>query len=101
MKIKKNDNVIILSGKDKGKKGKVLRSLPKDNRLIVEGVNIAKKRQKPRKVGQKGQVLNYSLPVDASNVLVVCSSCGKGVRIGYKMVADKKVRICKKCNREI
>lgn len=101
MKIKKNDNVIILSGKDKGKKGKVLKSLPKEERLIVEGVNVAKKRQKPRKVGQKGQVLNYSLPVNASNVLIVCSSCGKGVKVGFKMVAGKKVRICKKCDREI
>lgn len=101
MKIKKNDNVIILSGKDKGKKGKVLKSLPKEDRLIVEGVNVAKKRQKPRKVGQKGQVLNYSLPVNASNVLIICSGCGKGVRVGFKMVAGKKVRICKKCDREI
>lgn len=101
MKVKKNDNVIILSGKDRGKKGKVLRSMPKDGLVIVEGVNLAKKRQKARKAGQKGQVINYSLPVKVSNVALFCANCGKGVRVGLKLIGDKKVRVCRKCGREI
>lgn len=101
MKVKKNDIVIVSSGKDKGKKGKVLRSFPATERILVEGVNLLKKRQKSKKQGQKGQTLSFPTPIKASSVKVFCSSCGVGVRIGAKMVGDKKVRICKKCGREI
>ncbi len=101
MKIKKNDMVTISSGKDKGKKGKVLRSFPKQGTVIVEGINLAKKRQKAKKTGQKGQTMAFALPVKSSSVKIFCVSCSAGVRVGYKMVGDKKVRICKKCGREV
>lgn len=101
MIVKKNDNVIILSGKDKGKKGKVVRSLPKDNAVVVEGANLLKKRQKAKKAGQKGQTLSVAMPIKASAVMLFCGNCGKGVRAGFNKIADKKVRVCKKCNKEI
>ena len=100
MKIKKNDNVIILTGKDKGKKAKVLVSYPKEGKILVEGVNMLKRRQKPKKSGQKGQVLAVAMPINMGNVSVWCENCGKGVRTGSKVIAGKKVRVCKKCDKE-
>ena len=101
MKIKKGDNVIVLAGKSRGVKGKVARSLPADNKVIVEGANIAKRRQKPRKQGEKGQVLERAMPIAISNIALFCSACGKGVRVGYKLTGKQKVRICRSCEREI
>ena len=100
MKIKKGDQVLIISGKDRGKKGKVLKVLPKERRVVVEGVNLRKKHQKPKKTGEKGQVLTLPGPIDISNVKIICSKCGKTTRIGYEMMGDKKIRICKKCGQE-
>lgn len=101
MRIKKGDTVLIISGKDKGKKGKVLKSLPKDGRILVEGINLRKKHQKPRKAGEKGQIVEMPIPVSVSNVKIVCPKCGKAVRIGSKIEGQKKYRICKKCDQEI
>ena len=101
MKIKKNDNVIVITGKDRGKQAKVLRVLREEDKVLVEGVNLKKKRQRPRKEGEKGQTIDMSHPVHISNVLLYCSSCGKGVRLGVKVNGSKKVRICKKCSKEI
>ena len=107
MKIIKGDNVVIISGKDRAKTGKVLKALPKDGRIVVEGVNIAKKSQKPRQQGQKGQFVSLPKSIDVSNVKIVCSKCGKAARVGYKVVSAqggserKTVRICKKCLVEI
>lgn len=107
MKIIKGDNVLIISGKDRTKTGKVLRSFPKEDRIVVEGVNIAKKSQKPRKQGQQGQIVSLPRPINVSNVKLICPKCGKAVRVGYKIIAqdnakDKKTaRICKKCLAEI
>jgi len=101
MKIKKNDNVIVASGKEKGKKGKVLKVFPAKETVIIEGINLSKRRQKARKSGQKGQTLNKAMPVKASAVRVFCGNCNKGARAGYKMIGDKKVRICRKCEKEI
>jgi large subunit ribosomal protein L24 len=101
MKIKKGDNVIVLAGKSRGVKGKVARALPSDNKVIVEGANMAKRRQKPRKQGEKGQVLERAMPIAISNVALFCSACGKGVRVGYKISGENKVRICRGCEREI
>lgn len=101
MKIKKNDNVIILTGKDRGKQGKVLRVLTEDNKVLVEGMNLKKKHQRPRKQGEKGQVIDMSHPIHVSNVALYCTSCGKGVRMGAKLNGKKKVRVCKKCGKEI
>ncbi|MFA6476262.1 MAG: 50S ribosomal protein L24 [Candidatus Paceibacterota bacterium] len=102
MKIKKNDNVVIITGKDRGKQGKVLRVLAEDEKVLVEGMNLRKKHQKPRKEGDKGQMIDMPHPIHISNVALYCSSCGKGVRMGAKMAdGKKKVRVCKKCGKEI
>ena len=101
MKIHKGDTVLIISGKDRGKKGKVLKVLPKENKILVESVNLKKKHQRPKKSGEKGQVITKPAPIDASNVKIICSKCGKAARLGYKIVDEKKYRICKKCGQEI
>ena len=101
MKLKKGDTVLIISGKDKGKKGKILRVLPNDKKIMVEGVFIMKKHVGPRRQGEKGQRLEIPGYIDASNAKLVCPKCGKAVRTGYKIMEDKKYRICKKCNQEI
>jgi large subunit ribosomal protein L24 len=101
MKFKKGDNVIIVTGKDKGKKGKIQRVLPKTGKVVVEGLNMYKKNQRPRKTGEKGSIINVAMPMDASNVMIVDSKTGKGSRIGKKKVGDKFVRIAKKSNQEI
>ena len=102
MKIKKDDKVIILSGKYKNKKGKVLKVIPKDGRIIVEGVNIVKKHRRPKKQGEKGQRIEVASPIDISNAMLICPKCGKNTRVGYKVLENKeKVRVCKKCEQEI
>lgn len=101
MKIRKNDQVFIISGKDRGKRGKVLQSFPKEGKIIVEGANIKKKHVRPQKAGEKGQIVEKSSPFHVSNVKIICSKCKKTTRIGYKIVEGKKFRICKKCGQEI
>lgn len=101
MKLRKNDYVVIITGKDKGKRGKVIRVLPKENKIVVEGLNILKKHQRPRRSGEKGQILKIAMPVDASNVMIVDPKTEKGSRIGKKMLGDKLVRITRKSNQEI
>ena len=101
MKIKKDDKVIVLSGKDKGKQGKVLSADPKAMKVVVEGVNVATKHQKPMKQGQDGGIIKVETPIYVNKVQLVCSACGKGVRAGYKFVDGKKVRVCKKCGAEV
>ena len=101
MKIKKDDKVVVLSGKDKGKMGKVLVADPKGMKVIVEGVNVATKHQKPQKQGQDGGIIKVETPIYVSKVQLVCDKCGKGVRVGYKFVDGKKVRVCRKCGAEI
>lgn len=100
MNIKKGDNVIISTGKDKGKKGKVLKAIPSEGRLVVEGVNLRKKRQRPRRSGEKGQVIEMPHPINVGNAMLFCNSCGKGVRIAAKVIKNKKVRVCVKCSKE-
>jgi len=101
MKIHKNDQVLIISGKDRGKKGKVLAVFPKEAAVVVEGSNIRKKHVKPKRSGEKGQVVETPAPIAVSNVKLICPKCGKLTRVGYKIVEDKKYRICKKCGGEI
>jgi len=101
MKIKKNDQVLIISGKDRLKKGKVLEVFPKYDKVMVEGVNIRKKHVKPKKSGEKGQVVEMSSPISISNVKLICPKCSKLTRVGYKTTENKKYRICKKCGIEI
>jgi large subunit ribosomal protein L24 len=101
MKIKKEDTVLIISGKDKGKKGKVFESFPSEGRIMVEGANLRKKHQKPKKQGEKGQIISLPGKISVSNVKIICPKCSKPARIGYKLNGKNKVRICKKCNQEI
>lgn len=101
MKIKKNDLVLIISGKDKGRTGKILDFFKKEGKVLVEGINLMKKHQKPKKSGEKGQIIQLSKPIDASNVKLICPKCGKASRVGCKIVEKKKYRICKKCGGEI
>ena len=101
MNIKKDDKVIVLSGKDKGKQGKILTADPKAEKVIVEGVNVATKHQKPRKQGEEGGIIKVETPIYASKVQLVCPKCGKATRVGHKIVDGKKVRVCKKCGAEI
>ncbi len=102
MKIKKGDQVLITLGKDKGKKGTVLRVLPKEEKIIVENINILKKHTKPRKSGEKkGQIIQFPGKIFASKVKIICSKCGIATRVGYKISEGKKYRVCKKCKQEI
>ena len=101
MNIKKNDTVIVLSGKDKGKKGKVLAAMPKENKVVVEGVNVATCHTKPRKQGETGGIVKKETPIRACKVALYCDKCGKGVRVGFKVEDGKKTRICRKCGAEI
>ncbi len=101
MKLKKGDTVLIISGKDRGKKAKVLDIWPKDMRAVVEGVNLRKKHVKPKKSGEKGQIVQLPGGVDISNIKLICSKCGKATRVGYKISTKNKFRVCKKCGQEI
>jgi len=101
VKIKKGDNVLIISGKDKGRTAKVLKAFPKEFKVLVDGINLKKKHVRPRREGEKGQVVNVPTPLDISNVKMVCSKCGKSARVAYQINEDKKTRICKKCGQEI
>ena len=100
-KIKKNDQVKILSGKDRGKTGKVSRVLPEAGKATVEGLNLVKKHVRPRKQGEKGQRVSVPAAIDMSNLMIVCPKCSKASRIGYKLGGKEKFRICKKCGSEI
>ena len=101
MKIRRDDIVLITSGKDKGKRGKVVRALPKEEKIVVEGINVRKKHVRPKRSGEKGQVVQKPAPLHISNAKLICPKCSKAVRIGYKVEAGKKYRICKKCKQEI
>ena len=97
MKVKKNDNVLILTGKDEGKTGKVLVAIPKEGKVVVDGVNVQKKHKKARSAQDVSEIKSQCGPIDASNVMVICPKCGKATRVAYKIEGDKKVRVCKKC----
>lgn len=97
MKIKKNDNVLILTGKDSGKTGKVLRALPADNKIVVDGINVQKKHKKARSAKETSGIVEQAGAIDASNALVICPACGKAARVGYSIENGKKVRVCGKC----
>ena len=110
MHVKSKDTVIVISGKDKGKKGKVSAAFPKLNRVTVEGVNVVTKHQKARNQMQPGGIIHKEMPIDASNVMLVCPKCGKPARVSHKVTqtADDNgkmhrsmIRVCKKCGAEI
>ena len=101
MSIKKGDLVVVLSGKDKGKQGKILEVMPKSSKVIVEKVNVVSRHTKPRKQGEEGGIIQKEAPIYACKVQTVCPKCGKATRIAHKIEGDKKVRVCKKCGAEI
>ena len=101
MNIKRDDKVVVLSGKDKGKQGKVIKADPKAMKVIVEGVNVATKHQKPRKQGEEGGIFKVETPIYSSKVQLVCPKCGKATRVAHKITDGKKTRVCKKCGAEI
>ena len=101
LKIKKNDKVVVLSGKDKGKQGKVLGTVPSERKVVVEGVNTVTCHIKPRKQGEEGGIVKRESAIYASKVQVVCPKCGKGTRVAMKLADGKKVRVCKHCGAEL
>lgn len=101
LKIKKNDKVVVLSGKDKGKTGKVLEVSPKEGKIIVEDINIVTKHVKPRREGEAGGIMKVPGAMYASKVMLYCSKCKKPTRIAHKVSGDSKVRVCKHCGAEL
>ena len=101
MKICKGDTILITAGKDRGRKAKVITVYPKKMRIVAEGINLKKKHVKPKKSGEKGQIVELPAPFDVSNAKIICPKCGKASRVGYKIERGKKYRICKKCGQEI
>jgi large subunit ribosomal protein L24 len=99
--IKKGDNVIVISGVDKGKTGKVVRAFPASGKVLIEGVNLKKRHQRKTRENQKGQIIEKALPIDASKVMIIDLSSGKRTRIGSKMVGGKKVRVSVKSGKEL
>ena len=102
MSIKKGDTVVVLSGKDKGKKGQVIAVLPQDGKVVVEKINMVSRHTKPRKQGDQGGIIQKEAPLYACKVQRVCPKCDQATRPAHKILADgKKVRVCKKCGAEI
>ncbi len=101
MRIRKGDQVKILSGKDRGKTGKVTRVDSKEGKAIVDGLNLIKRHTRPKKQGEKGQRITIAAPVSLSSLMLVCPKCSKPARVGVKKSGEKKFRICKKCKSEL
>lgn len=101
LKIKKGDRVVVLSGKDKGKEGVVQSALPREGKVVVEGVNTAKRHRKARSATEAGGIIEIDKPIDVSNVAVISPSDGKPTRVGYQVVDGKKVRVCKRTGAEL
>ena len=101
MRIKKGDNIIVISGKDRGKQGKIIKVLPNNEKVIVGNINLKKKHQRPKTGGKKGEKIEAPRPIPSSTVALVCKNCGKPTRAGRQILPDgKKIRICKKCGLE-
>jgi large subunit ribosomal protein L24 len=110
MHVHSKDQVVVISGQEKGKRGKITAAFPKDNKVVVEGVNMATKHQKARNAMQPGGIIHKEMPIDASNVMLICPKCGQAVRVSHKIVMAegengqqkrKMIRVCKKCQAEI
>lgn len=102
MKIRKEDNVLVIAGKDKGKKGKIRFAYPKDNRVLVEGVNMIKTHSRARQQVRQAGLIEREAPIALSKVMLVCTRCNKPTRVGYKVLDDgRKVRICRSCKEAI
>ena len=101
MNIKKNDTVVVLSGKDRGKKGKVLGTVPADAKVVVEGINMVTCHVKPRRQGEEGGIVKREAAIASCKVQVVCPKCGKATRVAHKIEDGKKTRVCKHCGAEL
>ena len=110
MHIRSKDTVVVITGKDKGKEGKVLTAFPKTGKVVVEGVAIATKHQKPRQAGMPGGIIKKEAAIDASNVMLVCPKCNAATRVGHRIEVvttkdgkqkNKNIRVCKKCGKDI
>ena len=101
LKIKKNDTVVVLSGKDRGKQGKVLGTVPADGKVVVEGINMVTCHVKPRKQGEQGGIVKREAALAACKVQVVCPKCSKATRVAHKVENGKKTRVCKHCGAEL
>jgi large subunit ribosomal protein L24 len=99
-RIKKDDQILIIKGKDRGKRGKVLEVLPREGKVVVEGLNLRKKHVRPKKGNEKGQVVEIPAAIQESNVMLICPKCGKPAKVGAKIIEKKKYRLCKKCGVE-
>ncbi|MBO4412788.1 MAG: 50S ribosomal protein L24 [Clostridia bacterium] len=95
--VKKGDKVLVITGKDKGKVADVVEVSPKSQKVLVDGVNVVTKHQKPKSQQEKGGIIKKSAPIEASNVMVVCPACGKATRVAHKELNGKNIRVCKKC----
>ena len=101
LNVKKGDTVVVITGKDKGKKGKVQHVVPKENKILVEGVNYVKKHQKPKSQTQPGGIITQEGMINASNAMVVCPKCSKATRVAHKIEKGEKTRVCKKCGAQL
>jgi len=102
MKVRKNDTVVILTGKDKGKKGKVRNAFPRESKVIVEGVNMIKRHSRARRATRQAGIIELEAPIHVSKVMLVCNKCGKSARVGFRFLEDgKKVRVCHRCKEVI
>lgn len=101
MKLKKNDNVKVMTGKDKGRQGKIDRVFLADKKVLIQGVNQYKKHVKPQGENRPGEILTLSRPMPVSNVALVCPKCKQITRVGYRLEGTKKIRVCRKCNVDI
>lgn len=101
MKIKKNDNVIVIAGKDKGKTGVIERVFPGDGKIVVKGIALAKKHVKPSRKSPQGGIIDINQKINSSNVMLLCPSCGKPSKVSYKITDKIKLRVCKKCGQSL
>ena len=101
MSIKKDDTVVVITGKDKGQRGKVLKVIPKEGKVVVEKINMVSRHTRPRKQGEEGGIIQKEAPLYACKVMAVCPKCNKATRVAHKVEGGKKVRVCKHCGAEI
>lgn len=102
MNIRKNDTVLVIAGKDRGKKGKVRKALPKKDEVIVEGINMIKRHSRARREARQAGIIELEAPLDVSNVMLICNKCNKPARVGFRFLADgRKARFCRSCDEVI
>ncbi len=101
LKLKKGDLVQVSSGKDRGKQSRILRTMPDSGKVVLEGLFLVKKIKRPRKAGEKSEIMNVPMPVFASKVMLVCANCGKASRSGYSSSGEGKSRVCRRCGNKI